>query len=144
MISPGASYTTYRNWIDYHGGDELLCPPHDTITYFDNIAKYVNKVIPSVNIITTTLHFKLDGQFQKRIDLKPSNWPKKDIRSKHLEMRKLVEFRQVHLSYINKMLETAKLDNDDVSKTILQLQKSSRHCIKESCGKVFDTLKKQI
>ena len=98
MISPGASYTTYRNWIEYHGCDELLCPPRDTITYFDNIGKYVIKSYQvstqkykKADIITATLHFKLDGQLQKRTDLKPSNWPKKDVKSKHLEMRKLIE-----------------------------------------------------
>ena len=111
-ISPGAGYTTYKKWLDIQGKNELKCPDSEVMTFFDNIGKYVKKSykvsqqkMSSADVITATLHFKIPSNFQKQIDLKPSNWNKPKAEEVQGKMKLLIsqakqDFREIRLTYI--------------------------------------------
>ena len=71
----------------------MVCPPGDVETYIKNIGKYIienYRVSKDKNntadVITTTLHIKLDENIQTESSLKPIAWTKgateKEIQTK--------------------------------------------------------------
>ena len=62
-VTPGAGYTTYKDWLVNFGNNKIQCPAEDVVTY-DNIDKYVIKnyrvtsqKTKKADIITKSLHF---------------------------------------------------------------------------------------
>jgi len=52
--APGASYTTYKTWLNEQGKDSLACPEGDVVTFFDNMGKYVIK------------HYKISSKIKQK------------------------------------------------------------------------------
>ena len=70
-VFPGGGYTTYHSWLNNVGNKHLVCPPGNVETYIDNIGKYIIKNYRvskdknnTADVITTTLHIKLDKNIQ--------------------------------------------------------------------------------
>lgn len=42
-VTPEASYSTYKKWVNANGKKALKRPKDDQVTFFDNIGKYVLK-----------------------------------------------------------------------------------------------------
>ena len=153
-VSPSASYTSYKNWMANKGSKPLPSPINDSITFFDNIGKYIAKSCrvsseknPSADIITATLHFTLDNsQLQQNEALMPGKWRGKNptdlVQSKMMERINIANatFRKYRLHFIENVLDMVSKENDDVEQKILSRQASARMCTNEVCGKTFDVL----
>ena len=151
-ISPSGGYTTYKKWLDKKGSEALECPEGDVITFFDNVGKYVNRTyrvatekIKPADIITATLHFIIDSDIQKREDLMPGKWRLLPEEEKQIRIKKEIEqsnnlFREIHLTYIDMLLNIVKFETNDVEKAIAN-QKTDRQCI--NCGKIFHDQKRK-
>ena len=76
-VTPGASYSTYKKWLNVKGDKVLICPDGDQVTYFDNIGKYISKSYRVLSqkyiqpdIVTTTLHIRPgEQQLQKMTNI---------------------------------------------------------------------------
>ena len=157
-ISPSASYTTYKNWLVEKGSKPLVCPTNqDTITFFDNIGKYIVKSyrvlsekLPSADIITATLHFTTEGSnLQNDCHLMPGEWRMKtsveNFQSKLNDRINVAKhsFRQFPMVFIERVLQMVAIENCDVEDKISAKQASLRKCVNENCLKSYDSLKRK-
>ena len=105
----------------------------------------MSQKIQRADIVTVTLHINLESNLQKRVDLKPGNWPALSIAERHHKMKHLIDishshFRKHRLQYIETILEIVKFENDDVTKKMTSIQ-HRRRC--KTCGKVFTNQKRK-
>ena len=131
-VAPGASYSTFKNWVNARGKNPIACPSGDLITYFDNMGKYIVKHYKilsskkeSADITTATLHFVFnDSNLQKEEQLMPGVWRNKDsteiIQAKMKSIRQSAtnSFRSYRLIFIEGILERVAREKQDVEQMI--------------------------
>jgi hypothetical protein len=156
--SPSASYTTYKNWILEKGSKSLSCPSNkDTITFFDNVGKYIIKGYrvsseksATADIITATVHFSSqDSILQNDLRLMPKNWRiHADVQKTQRKMKDNIKlsnlnFRKLRMHFIEKGLRKVSTEAKDVENKIAAKAASTRRCTNEQCLKPFDSLKRK-
>ena len=125
-VTPEASYSTYKKWVNANGKKALKRPKDDQVTFFDNIGKYVLKnysmssqknVRP--DIVTTTLQISLG---EKNLETKSEFKPFKKLVNEQtllLTDNKIeasnINFRRYQLNYIK---ENVQSKNDVINKKL--------------------------
>ena len=156
-VTPGASYSTYKNWINAKGKNPILCPSGDLIIFFDNMGKYIVKHYKilsskkeSADITTATLHFVFhDSNLQPEEKLMPGVWRKQDsveniqAKMKIMWQSAINSFRTYRIVFIEKILERIARDNQDVEKLIEKKQSVKRICSNVMCGTLYSSLKRK-
>ena len=153
-----AGYTTYHSWLNNVGHKHQVCPPGYVETYINNIGKYIIKNYRvskdknnTVDVITTTLHIKLDENIQTDSSLKPIAWRKgateKEIQTKMetiIQQSKIL-FCKIRSQYISHMTDIYKEQKDEVEIRINQLkERRKKQCRNQNCREYIRPINERV